>query len=404
MQARLITVFLMGLASGLPLALTGTTLQAWYTESSVSLLAIGFLSFLGLPYTFKFFWAPVMDHYPFMLRGGRRKGWIISTQLGLSALLMLMATLSPTTQPVLIGVLALFTAFLSASQDIAIDAYRTELLQDNERGLGAAYFVFAYRLAALFSGGLALVMAAFWGWAATYTIMSVLMLLLMLPVVFAPCLPNLTAARPAHLWATTRLAVTNLLQRDNVILLLLFVVFYKLGDALALSLMTNFLLHGLGFSLLDVGLAYKTVSFLGIVLGAFVGGYALKSWPLYRGLLWFGLAQAFSNLLFVVLAYVGKVTSVMVLSIFIENFCSGLSTAAFFAFLMSVCDRDYAATQFALFSAIASLGRVLLGPVASLMVLHLGWVSFFGWAFLLSFPGLLLLSVMQDEKIFEEVA
>jgi PAT family beta-lactamase induction signal transducer AmpG len=403
MQTRLTTVFLLGLASGLPLALTGTTLQAWYTESSVSLLAIGFLSFLGLPYTFKFFWAPVMDHYPFLLRGGRRKGWIISTQLGLSAVLMLMASLSPTTQPVLIGALALFVAFLSASQDIAIDAYRTELLQDDERGLGAAYFVFAYRLAMLASGGLALVMAAFWGWAATYCLMSALMLVLMLPVVFAPCLPSLSAAKPANVWATTRFALTNILQRDNVILLLLFVVFYKLGDALALSLMTNFLLHGLGFSLVDVGLAYKTVSFLGVVLGAMLGGYVLKTWPLYRGLLWFGLAQAFSNLLFVMLAYAGKVMSLMVFSIFIENFCSGMSTAAFFAFLMSVCHRDFAATQFALFSALASIGRVLLGPVAGLMVLHLGWVSFYSWAFLLSFPGLLLLSVLQHEHIIEEV-
>lgn len=403
MQTRLITVFFMGLASGLPLALTGTTLQAWYTESSVSLLAIGFLSFLGLPYTFKFFWAPVMDHYPFILRGGRRKGWIVSTQLGLSAVLMLIATLSPATQPVLVGALALLVAFLSASQDIAIDAYRTELLQDNERGLGAAWFVFAYRLAMLVSGGLALVMAAFWGWALTYASMSVLMLLLVLPVLFSPCLTNLTTARPTHLWATTTQALKNLLQRDNVILLLLFVMFYKLGDALALSLMTNFLLHGLGFSLIDVGLAYKTVSFLGVILGAMLGGYVLKTWPLMRGLLWFGLAQAFSNLLFVVLAYAGKVMSLMVFSIFVENFCSGMSTAAFFAFLMGVCHREFAATQFALFSAVASLGRVMLGPVASVMVLHWGWVGFYSWAFLLSFPGLLLLSVIQHEQIIEEV-
>lgn len=404
MQARLITVFLMGLASGLPLALTGTTLQAWYTESSVSLLTIGFLSFLGLPYTLKFLWAPLMDHYPFLLRGGRRKGWIVSTQLCLSGALFVMASLSPAVEPGLVGVFALLVAFLSASQDIAIDAYRTELLQDSERGLGAASFVFAYRLAMLVSGGLALVVAAYMGWAFTYRAMGVLMLLLVLPVVLAPCLPAQAVTRPAHVFATTVMAMKNLFQRDNLVLVLLFVVFYKLGDALGLSLMTNFLLHGLGFSLVDVGLAYKTVSFLGVVLGAFMGGYVLKTCPLYRGLLWFGLAQAFSNLLFVGLAYVGKVMSVMVFSIFIENLCSGLSTAAFFAFLMSVCHRDYAATQFALFSAIASLGRVLLGPLASVMVLHLGWVSFFGWAFLLSFPGLLILSVMQHEQIIEEVA
>lgn len=402
MQKRLITVFLMGLASGLPLALTSTTLQAWYTESSVNLLAIGFLSLLGLPYTLKFLWAPLMDHYPFILRGGRRKGWIVSLQLCIVVMLILMSGVDPGKAPLWVGVLALGVAGLSASLDIAIDAYRTELLESDERGLGASYFIFAYRIALLLSGGVALILAAYWGWAATYRLMALLMAVLILPSLFAPNLKE--RVRQAGPLSETLFAATkDLLQRDQILLLLMFVLLYKFGDALALSLMTNFLLHGLGFSLVDVGLAYKTVSFIAIVLGAMLGGYILKTWSIYRGLLWFGLAQALSNLLFVLLASVGKDMGLMVFTIFVENFCSGMSTAALFAFLMGVCHRQYAATQFAWLSAIAALGRVFLGPVASLMVAHWGWVGFYTCAFLLSFPGLFLLSVVSHEQIIEDL-
>lgn len=402
MQSRLATVFLMGFASGLPLALTGTTLQAWLTESSVSLLAIGFISLIGLPYALKFLWAPVLDHYPFVLFGGRRKGWIISLQLALGVVLVCMSQVDPRTHVYGIGVLAVIVAFLSASQDVAIDAYRTELLHSDERGLGAAYSVFAYRLAMLVAGGLALIMAAYWGWAVTYGIMGGLMMLSAVPVMLAPVLPWVVNTE-RNVWATTKKALRDLRQRDHFIKILMFVFLYKLGDALALSLMTNFLLHGLQFTLVEVGVAYKTVSFAGVILGGLLGGVVLRTLPLYRGLLWFGLAQAVSNLLFVVMAYVGKDMSLMVFSLFTENFCSGMSTAALFAFLMSVCHREFAATQFALLSAVASLGRVVLGPAASIMVLHWGWVNFYTVAFLLSFPGLLLLSVMQHEQLIEEV-
>lgn len=401
MSRRLISIFLMGLASGLPLALTSTTLQAWFTESSVNLLAIGFLSMLGMPYTFKFLWAPLMDYYPFAMNGGRRKGWILVFQFGIASLLMLMAQLNPSLQPFLVGMVALGIAALSASLDIVIDAYRTELLLPHERGLGASYFIFAYRIALLIAGGLALILAAYWGWAATYRLMAVFMLVLMIPIWQAPMLQE-DREHDANLWQTMHKAMMDILKREYILLLLLFIVLYKFGDALALSLMTNFLLHGLGFTLVEVGAAYKVVSFIAIILGAMVGGAALKTWPIYRGLLVFGLAQAFSNLLFVILASAGKMMSLMLISIFVENFCSGLSTAALFAFLMGLCRSHYAATQFALLSALASLGRVFLGPVASVMVVHWGWVGFYTCAFLLSFPGLFLLSVISHEKLIED--
>jgi PAT family beta-lactamase induction signal transducer AmpG len=161
--------------------------------------------------------------------------------------------------------------------------------------------------------------------------------------------------------------------------------------------MTKFLLHGLGFTLTEVGLAYKIVSFAATILGAFVGGFILTRRSVYFGLVAFGLAQAFSNLMFVVLAMAGKNFSLMAASIFIENFCSGLSTAAFLAFLMSICNKKYTASQYALLSAVASLGRVFLGPVAAFMVTNLGWTQFFMWSFLLSFPGVVLLVVLKEK-------
>lgn len=393
-NTRLMTIFMLGLASGLPLALTGTTLQAWVTESGVGLLQIGFLSMVGLPYALKFLWAPWVDHYAGAFRGGRRLGWILSTQFGLVFALVILSFLHPAMQMKAVAITAVCIAVLSATQDIAIDGYRTELLTVDERGLGAAYYVFAYRLAMLISGGLALIVADDFGWRATYLIMAGLMTACMLPVMRAPHLDG-AATKAKHVGATALASLKALLQRDRIGLLLSFVVLYKLGDALALSLITNFLLHALHFSLTEVGLVYKSVSFIATIAGALVGGFVLRKTDLFQALLWFGLAQAFSNLLFVWLAVVGSHLGWMAIVIGTENFCSGLSTAAFFAFLMAVCDKPYAATQFAVLSAIASLGRVLLGPFASVMVLHWGWVVFYSIAFLLSFPGLLVLAFIK---------
>jgi PAT family beta-lactamase induction signal transducer AmpG len=316
--------------------------------------------------------------------------------MGLVIALILLANMNPTSQASKMGVIALVIAFLSASQDVAVDAYRTDILHVNERGLGAAYYVFAYRIALLLSGGLALVCADYLGWKLTYEIMAALMLLSMLSTYNAPDVVDETPPSQNVLKAISA-SIADLLTREKIVWILLLIVFYKLGDALALSLMTNFLLHGLGFTLTEVGVAYKVVSFVATVLGAFVGGLVLLRWNIYRALLWFGLAQAFSNLTFVLLAMVGKQFSLMAASIFIENFCSGLSTAALMAFLMSLCNHRYTAGQYALLSAIASLGRVFLGPIAGLMVLNMGWVQFYIWSFALCFPGIFFLVFLREK-------
>lgn len=390
---RLLAILMLGFASGLPLALVGTTLQAWFTESSMNVVAVGALSLIGLPYTLKFLWAPFMDYYRFP-RIGTRKGWILIAQFGLVAALLLLANLQPTSQSYLMGLVSLAIAFLSASQDISITAYQTDVLQPEERGLGVAYYIFAYRIAMLVSGGLALICADYAGWKVTYEIMALIMLLTMFATTRLPRAAEIGTTQSSVI-STMMEALRDLMTRENVFIVLAFILFYKFGDALALQLMTNFLLHGLGFTLTEVGMAYKLVSIVAMILGAFVGGIALTRWKLFNALVVFGVAQSFSNLLFAALAIVGKSFVLMTISVFIENFCSGLSTAALLAFMMSLCDHRYTASQFALLSAFASLGRVLLGPIAGVMVSYLGWSQFFLWSFILCLPGIYFLILLR---------
>ena len=395
---RILAVLFLGFSSGLPLALTGSTLQAWFTESGVNLTTIGILSLIGLPYILKFLWAPVMDRFvpPFL---GRRRGWIALMQLSLCVVLFVIANLHPETQAWTIAILALLIAFLSASQDIAIDAYRTDVLQPAERGTGLASFIFAARVALLFSGGFAFILADYLGWRGMYELMAVIVGTLIIATYFSPVVQNELPA-PSSFYRAVVEPFLNLFQRDDIFLILLFVVLYKIGAALSVIFMSNFLLKELGFSLTEVGIVYKLVGFFATVSGAFVGASLLPRLGLYRGLLWFGLAQAFSCLMFVLLAIAGKNYSVMVLSLFTENFCSGMSTTAFLVFITSLCHQRYSATQFACLSALDSAGRVFLGPFAAVMVEHLGWVSFYGWSFVLCFPGILVLTLLRNKVRF----
>jgi len=395
MNKRLFAVLLLGFSSGLPLALTSTTLQAWFTQAHINLVTIGALSLIGIPYTLKFLWSPFMDYYG-LSKLGKRRTWILLTQAGLVITLLLLAQMDPSTEAMSMSWIALTIAFFSASQDISITAYQTDILEEKERGLGAAYYVFAYRVALLLSGGIALIFADYFGFKLTYQIMALLVFLSMIAAYVAPRAVELPM-RATSLFQSTVDSVKDFFTREKMVWLLLFIVFYKFGDALALSLMTNFLLQGLGFTLTEVGLAYKIVSFVATILGAFFGGILLTKWNIYRALLLFGLAQAFSNLLFALLAIVGKHFVLMSFSIFIENFCSGLSTAALLAFMMSLCNHRYTASQFALLSALASLGRVFLGPLAAVLVQNIGWTSFYVVSFVACFPGIIFLLFLKEK-------
>jgi PAT family beta-lactamase induction signal transducer AmpG len=391
---KIFLLLLLGFASGLPLALTGATLQAWLAVEGVDIKTIGWFALVGQPYVYKFFWAPLMDRYRlpwFGKMSGRRRGWLALTQLLLLLSIAWMGTVSPRESPLLLAGVALLVAFLSASQDIVFDAYRADILGPDERGPGAAVSVFGYRIAMLVSGGLALILVDNWiSWQAAYWLMAALMFVGLIAV-WASEEPPTPAQVPTTLAAAVREPLAEYFARHGAWLMLVLIILYKLGDAFAGTLTTAFLLRGAGFSLTDVGLVNKWLGTIATILGALVGGALMIRLRLYRALLLFGILQALTNLGFMLLAVSGKNYALLIIVIAAENLCGGMGTIAFVALLMALCDRRFSATQYALLSALASLGRVYVGPLAGALVETYGWTLFFFFTFVVALPGVLML-------------
>ncbi len=392
---RIAAILLLGFSSGLPLALTGGTLQAWLTVSGADIMTIAWFSWIGIPYLLKFLWSPVMDRYvpPFL---GRRRGWMLLTQLALILGILGMAVSSPQENLWLLGCLALWVAFASASQDIVIDAYRADLLPAAERGMGAAVGVLGYRIAMLASGGLALILADQIGWRQTFIAMAALLSVGLATSLAAPE-PAQRGTPPRSLRGAVVEPLKDLLLRPGALQLLALIALYKFGDALAGTLTTAFLIRGIGFSLTDVGTINKGLGLASLLLGGLAGGLLLVRMSLTRALLLFGALQAISNLSFAVLAWAGKSYPLLVFAVSFENLASGMGTAAFVAFAMALCNHSFSATQYALLSAIASLGRILFGPVTGGLVETMGWANFFVLTFVAALPGLWLVWQMRAQ-------
>jgi len=490
---RLTVVTLLGFASGLPLALTGQALQAWLTVDGIDIATIGFLSLVGLPYTFKFLWAPLMDRFELPVLG-RRRGWLVLTQLALAAALLALSLTTPSASIRVFALLAVLVAFVSASQDVVIDAYRTDLLTHAERGLGASLNVMGYRLAMILSGGVALIwtdpnQGGGWTWPAVYRFMAGLMVVA--AAISALALPRLpavpaktTVARndvigfiavlaavavgvflsdrfaariagallggwlaggglpaalqqrwvellalllgiaftlPLAAWAARRARFETLLgglrsyfSQRGAAAFLLFIVFYKLGDAFAGSLMTPFLLKSMAYTSAEVGVVNKVIGLWLTIGGALLGGALMIKLGLWRALMLFGALQMASNLGFWWLALHGQglmpglvipafdwgfvklaaptpVDGGLLMVVAFENLSGGMGTAAFVAFLMSLCSQRFTATQYALLSAFASVGRVWVGPVAGVLAESIGWPAFFIVSTVLAAPALAML-------------
>ena len=397
---NLAVILLLAFSSGLPLALTSGTLQAWMTVEGVDLSTIGIFTLVGIPYTWKFLWAPAMDRFvpPFL---GRRRGWLLVTQLALMAGIGCMALLSPRTDLALLAFLAVAVAFASASQDIVFDAYRTDVVTREQRGIAGALTVVGYRTAMLVSGAAALVLVAgsAWiagiGWRNTYLAMAGLMSIGMAATLWARN-PIDAPEHPRSMREAFVEPLREFFSRDGAIAILALLILYKLGDAFAGSLTTAFLLRGMGFSLEDVGYVNKGMGLAATIVGALFGGTLMVKLGLFRSLLHFGILQAVSNLTFMWLALVGKSYPVMVLAVGFENLAGGMGTAAFVALLMALCDHRFTATQYALLSALAAFGRVYVGPAAGYATdpkyLALGWPTFFFLTFVIALPGLALLA------------
>ncbi len=362
------------------------------TTEGVDLATIGWFGLVGLPYSLKFLWSPLVDRFlpPFL---GRRRGWLLLTQ---GALLLAIATMSlqrPDQALQLLAINAVLIAFFSASQDIAADAYRTDVLQEWEMGAGAAVFVLGYRIALLVTGAWAFILADRIPWPMVYLLLSAFMAVGLASAIWAPEPQELRP--PESLSEAVILPFREFFERsgwEQGVLILVFIVLYKLGDALVSSMSTPFLLQT-GFTQTTIGAIQGGMGLVATIVGALVGGAILSKIGINRSLWVFGGLQAVSNLAYWLLATVGTSSSLLVITINIENFCGGLGTAAFVAFLMSLCNHRFSATQYALLSSLMAVSRDILVAPAGQVAKATGWPLFFLISIAAAVPGLLLLPV-----------
>lgn len=389
-SGRMLVAFAMGFASGLPLLLTITLLQAWLTEEEVDLGTIGLFALVQLPYTLKFLWAPVIDRYrlPFL---GRRRGWLLVIQLILMAAIFALGSADPRLNPWMVALWALAVTFFSASQDILIDAYRREALADDELGLGASLAVNGYRVGMLVAGGGGLILADLIPFEQVFMVFALMLLVGVVTTLLAPEPPEAPGI-PRTLKAAVVEPFVEYFMRDHAFWILAFILLYKLGETMAMSMTTPFYLE-LGYTKTEIGAVVKLFGFWATVIGGLVGGVLILRIGLYRALLWFGLLQAVATTGFAVLAWVGPGAGTALLAVVIagENLSGGAGTSAYVGFMAAMTDRRFTATQYALLSSMMGVPRVLASAPTGYMAEWLGWFWFFLVCVAITAPGLLIL-------------
>lgn len=394
-SGKMLLMLVLGFASGMPLALTGSTLSAWLVTESIDIQTIGLYSLVGLPYAFKFLWSPLMDRYvpPFL---GRRRGWMMITQLALIATICTMGFFNPGSMPVLIATIAVALAFFSASQDIVLDAYRTEYLKPEERGAGAGVWIMGYRIAILVSGAVALILSDYLSWKTVYIIMGLTMsigciatLLSPEPLKLNPGIERIDPPKSLH--DAIVLPFVEFFKRPGALEILLFIILYKLGDVAASQMTTPYILKYIGFSRTELGAIYKGFGMAATIAGTLVGGAIMTRWTMRMSLFIFGVLQGVSTLIFIILEFTGREIWALALVIGVENFSGGMGTAAYTALLMGLCNRNFTATQYALLSSLMAVSRYITGAPTGYLADAVGWVMFFVICTALALPGLLLL-------------
>ncbi len=385
---RVLVIALLGFGSGLPLLLTGQTLTAWMTAEGVSLKSIGVFSLVGLPYTFKWAWAPLLDRYrmPFL---GRRRGWLLVLQLALMAAIAFMGSVDPRAEPGLLAAAAVAVAFLSASQDIVVDAFNADTLLPEERAAGGATYLTGYRAAMLLTGALALALADRASWQAIYWWFAGLMLIGVVGTLVARE-PAEAEARPATLAAAVWRPVAELLRQPSVAIVLAFVALFKFGDHVALHLVIPFLKSGAGFSFATIALLYHLLGFAGTLMGGVLAGPLVVKVGLRRALFLFGALQALTNVLWAVLATAEGSRALLVTAVVCDNLANAVGSAAFVAYLMSRCDRAFSATQFALLTSMSSIGGRLFTFAGTALQAAAGWPAVWLATAAVALPALVL--------------
>lgn len=391
LNRRILICLFLGFTSGLPLFVLINLLQAWLAKSELDIKSIGLFALVMFPYTWKFLWSPLMDRFHFG-KLGRRRGWMLLTQVGLLIAIGILGSFDPLTQIRWVVVVACVIAFLSASQDIVVDAFRREILLDNELGLGSAVHVNAYKVAGLVPGALSLILADQMPWQTVFWITAAFMLPGLLCTLMVDE-PKIYGQPPKNIREAVVLPFKEFIARggwNKALWVLAFIFWYKLGDSMATALATKFYID-LGFSMTEIGVVSKTVSFWASIAGGVLGGIWMVRMGINRALWIFGVLQAVAILGFAWQATVGVNTFVLAIVIGFEAFAVGLGTAAFVAYIMRETDPRFTATQFALFTSLAAVPRTFINATVGMIVDYTGWFNFFLLCFLLAIPGMLML-------------
>lgn len=384
---RMLVAFVMGFSCGLPLLLTLSVLQAWMKETGVSLTTIGLMSLVGLPYTLKFFWSPLFDRYtlPFL---GRRRGWLLASQLSLMASLVWLGFSNPAAHPELLVLSALAVAFFSASQDIVVDAYRREDLPDRELGLGSSLYINGYRVGMLLASGGGLILADHMSFSLVYLIMALCLLPGLITTILTPE-PHV-ASFPMTLKAAVVDPLVEYFSRTDAMWILIFILMYKIGDTMAAAMTIPFYLD-IGFSKTQIGTVVKLFGFWATVAGTLFGGMVMIRLGIIRSLWVFGILQALSTAGFALLATIGPNLTALSAVISFENLSGGMGTSAYAAYMASITDKRFTATQYALLTSLMGIPRVLASAPTGYLATHMGWEGFFMFCTVIALPGLILI-------------
>jgi len=385
---RMLVALVMGFASGLPLLLTISVLQAWMKEEGVDLTVIGLMALVGLPYTLKFLWAPVLDRYTIPLFG-RRRGWLLLAQTALVLAIIGLSTTNPAQSPWMVALAAFWVTFFSASQDIVIDAYRREDLADEELGLGSSLYINGYRTGMLLASGGGLIMADHIPFSMVYLIMAACLLPGILTTLLTPE-PKTPKGTPQTLREAIVQPFVEYFSRPEAIWILMFILFYKIGDSMASTMTTPFYLD-IAFTKTEIGSIVKLFGFWATIAGSLAGGLIMLKVGIYRSLWIFGVLQAISTAGFALLAQIGHSVPALAVVIAFENLSSGMGTAAYAAFMASITNQKFTATQYALLTSLMGVPRVVASAGSGFMAKAMGWEGYFIFCTLIAVPGLLML-------------
>ncbi|WP_288901898.1 AmpG family muropeptide MFS transporter [uncultured Sneathiella sp.] len=412
---RIMSITLLGFSSGAPLLLTASILQAWLTQENIDLTSIGLFTLVGLPYTLKFLWAPLIDNIRIPVLSklfGRRRSWLLLLQMFLISATLALAFSDPSASLLYVTIAAIAVAFASASYDIIVDAFRIEICDQKNMAAGAATFVYGYRIAMWLTGFSSLVIAEYFGWMISYMVMAAFILIGTVTVLFTRE-PKVQPAKPesaeepsanAYLhWLKTSVIdpFTDFMKKPDWLIILLFAVLYKFGDALAGAMATPFYLQT-GFTLIEIAEISKVLGTVATFGGLFIGGWLLAATTMYRTLWICGLLQMLSNLMFAAQAAIGPDLAFLALTIGLENVASGMGTAVFVAYLSSLCNTAYTATQYALLTSLMAVARTVLVSPAGWLVERTGWIEFFIITTVAALPGLALLWYLSYRQPIEQ--